>query len=152
MSNTASGYPALIGFASDRYMRQIFNFVWASYFIIFYTATLRWRYYVFATSVCSAVRTYEHFDATRFLENGMSDNFDIWWGGGPIPSADLKRVAAQNMLIKYLICIIYCFLMRHIFLRMVCWMVMILGEGKGPYCPQTGKELQPNTSHNMQIK
>ncbi len=28
--------------------------------------------------VCHGVRTYVHFDATRFLENGMSDDFDIW--------------------------------------------------------------------------
>ena len=40
--------------------------------------------------------------------------------------------------------------MGHV-LRMVCWMVMILVEGKGPYCPQTGKELQPNMLHNMKI-
>ncbi len=63
-----------------------------------------------------------------------------------MPSADLKRVAAQTMLIKYLTCIIYCFLMQHVFSRMVCWMVMILGEGTGPYCPQTGKELQPKSA------
>ena len=26
----------------------------------------------------TSFRTYVHFDATRFLENGMSDDFDIW--------------------------------------------------------------------------
>ncbi len=37
--------------------------------------------------------------------------------------------------------------MRFVFLRMVCQMIMVLGEGKGSYCPQTGKDFQPSTQY-----
>ena len=120
------------------------------------------RHHVFAFSVCFCVGVFlclwrcvrnasmRPGDATCFLENRMSNDFDIWWGRGSIPSADLRRVAAQ-MLIKYLIRIIYSFLMRHVFLRTIGLypMLMLLGEGKGPYRSQTGKEFQPNMCHNF---
>ncbi len=38
------------------------------------------------------------------------------------------------------------------FREMVCPMLMVLGEGKGTYHPQTRKEFRPNMLHNMQMK
>ena len=49
-------------------------------------------------------------DVTHFFADHEADFDESWWGGGSIPSVDLERFLAENMLSRCLICIINCFL------------------------------------------